>query len=73
MLFRSGGADDETNMGPAHEKCAIVKTSGEAPVKAKSDRIKANNLGIKKTSKRPMPGSKASGWKRKMDGTVVKR
>lgn len=68
-----GGADDETNMGPAHYKCAIDKTVNEAPIKAKSDRIKARNLGIKKTTRNPIPGSKASGWKRKMDGTVVKR
>jgi 5-methylcytosine-specific restriction enzyme A len=43
-----GGADDETNMGPAHERCAIDKTAGEAPVKAKGDRIRARHLGIKK-------------------------
>lgn len=68
-----GGADDETNMGPAHERCAIAKTTREAPVKAKGDRIRAKHLGIRKTVSRPMPGSKASGWKRKIDGTVVKR
>lgn len=67
-----GGADDETNMGPAHERCAIQKTVGEAPVKAKNDRQRAAHLGIKKSG-RPMVGSKASPWKRKMDGSVVKR
>jgi 5-methylcytosine-specific restriction enzyme A len=44
----ANGADDETNMRPAHEKCAIAKTVAEAPVKAKSDRIRAKHLGIKK-------------------------
>ncbi len=43
-----GGADDETNMAPAHERCAIDKTCGEAPVKAKNDRQRAKHLGIKK-------------------------
>jgi len=43
-----GGADDESNMGPAHERCAIDKTAKEAPVKAKGDRIRARHLGIKK-------------------------
>lgn len=43
-----GGADDERNMGPAHDHCARDKTSKEAPVKAKSDRVRANHLGIKK-------------------------
>lgn len=43
-----GGADDESNMAPAHQSCAIAKTVGEAPIKAKNDRIRANHLGIKK-------------------------
>lgn len=68
----AGGADDESNMGPAHEDCARDKTSKEAPVKAKSDRVRANYLGIPKSG-RPMPGSRASGWKKRMDGTVVRR
>ena len=42
------GADDETNMGPAHWRCAIEKTTAEAPVKAKTDRVRARHLGIKK-------------------------
>ena len=67
-----GGDDDERNMGPAHYKCAIEKTRQEAPVKAKSDRVRANHLGIKKT-RNPMPGSKASGWRKRMDGTVERR
>lgn len=58
-----GGADDESNMGPAHEHCARQKTSAEAPVKAKSDRVRANHLGIKK------PRS-IRGWK-KFNGTAV--
>lgn len=44
-----GGADDESNMAPAHDICAIAKTRSEAPVKAKSDRIRAKHLGIKST------------------------
>lgn len=43
-----GGADDETNMRPAHQHCAVKKTAAEAPVKAKSDRVRAKHLGIKK-------------------------
>lgn len=58
-----GGEDDERNMGPAHEHCARDKTSKEAPVKAKSDRVRANHLGIKK------PRS-IRRW-RKFDGTPV--
>lgn len=66
-----GGADDETNMGPAHYDCAIEKTVNEAPVKAKSDRVRANHLGIRKPSR--FPGSRDSGWRKKIDGTVERR
>ena len=58
-----GGSDDESNMGPAHKHCATQKTKDEAPVKAKSDRIRANFLGIKKP-RRTIPG-------RKFDGTPI--
>lgn len=65
-----GGPDDDTNRRPAHYGCAVKKTAGEAPVKAKSDRIRANHLGIKKSSNRPLPGTRASGIRKRMDGTV---
>lgn len=67
-----GGDDDERNMGPAHFDCAIEKTRQEAPVKAKSDRVRANHLGIKKTGN-PIPGSKRSPFKKRMNGDVVLR
>ena len=67
-----GGEDDERNMGPAHEDCARKKTSEEAPIKAKSDRVRANYLGVPKSG-RPMPGSRASGFKKKMNGQVERR
>lgn len=66
-----GGADDESNMGPAHERCAIEKTVSEAPVKAKSDRVRANHLGIRKPS--TFPCGRNSKWKRKVSGEVVPR
>ena len=39
------------------------------PVRAKSNRIRARHLGAHKP-RQVMPGSKASKFKRKMDGTV---
>lgn len=68
-----GGEDEFTNMLPAHERCAIAKTVSEAPVKAKTDRQRASHLGIKRRQSRPMIGSRASGWKRKMSGELVRR
>jgi 5-methylcytosine-specific restriction endonuclease McrA len=58
-----GGADDESNMGPAHQSCAVEKTVSEAPVKAKGDRVRAKHLGIRKRRT-------IRGW-RKFNGTPV--
>lgn len=66
-----GGADDESNLAPAHFHCAIEKTKAEAPVKAKSDRIRARHIGIRKPSK--FACSRQSKFKRKISGEVVLR
>lgn len=66
-----GGADDETNMAPAHQDCAVKKTTAEASVKAKGDRVRARHLGIKKPSR--FPGSRDSQWRKKVSGEVVRR
>jgi 5-methylcytosine-specific restriction endonuclease McrA len=58
-----GGADDDSNMRPAHYRCAIEKTTAEAPVKAKNDRIRARHLGIRK-SRKTIAG-------RRFDGTPI--
>ena len=50
-----------------------IKTkSHDMPKIRKATRIDDRQSGIKRQS-RPIPGSKASGWKLKMDGTVEKR
>ena len=70
-----GGEDAESNMGPAHEGCALVKTfgkSGDIAKAAKAKRVKSKHLGIKK-SKNPLPGGKGSRLKKKIDGSVVPR
>lgn len=70
-----GGEDTEANMAPAHEGCALAKTfgkSGDIAKAAKAKRVKSKHLGIKK-SKNPLPGSKGSKFKKKMDGSVVPR
>jgi len=67
----AGGSDDLENQRPAHRSCHAGKTKKDRPVIAKTNRMRAKNIGIKK--KATMPGSKGSKWKRKMDGTVVRR
>ncbi len=69
----SGGKDDESNWRPAHTHCHKDKSAQEAAPRAKGARVRADHLGIRRSKGRPMIGSKASGWKRKMDGTLVRR
>lgn len=68
-----GGADDDANRRPAHRRCHRILTATEdVPAIRKAQRREARHLGAKRTS-RPIPGSKASGWKRKLNGEVTRR
>jgi 5-methylcytosine-specific restriction endonuclease McrA len=71
IALGAGGKDELENMRPAHRKCHASKTATDRPVIAKTNRLRASHLGIRK--KPSMPGSRGSKWKRKMDGTVVER
>lgn len=52
--------------------CHRQKTSKrDIPAIAKTNRIRARQAGLKKKSN--FPGSKDSGWKKKMNGEVVRR
>lgn len=52
--------------------CHRVKTAAMRPIVDKTRRQAAKNAGIKAKSS-PLPGSKASGWRKRMDGTVERR
>lgn len=67
-----GGTDTDDNIRLTCMPCAGLKTKDDHSRAAKAKRVKAKHLGMKK-SKNPLPGSKSSKWKRKMDGTVVRR
>jgi 5-methylcytosine-specific restriction enzyme A len=73
---RPGDPNGPDNRGPAHEHCARDKTSKEARTSGKLRRQGMRHMGIKKESKwgsRPIAGSKASGWKRPMNGPARRR
>lgn len=70
--LETGGNNDASNLGVAHESCAIEKTKVDHKVGAKLKRIRQKHLGIK-AARTPLPGSRASKWKRKMDGSIVLR
>ena len=71
--LEAGGKDDATNWFVAHRKCHRVHTSTvDAPLIAKVKRIHQKHVGAKK-SRSPMPLGRDSKFKRKMDGTIVRR
>jgi 5-methylcytosine-specific restriction endonuclease McrA len=53
--------------------CHKAKTRQDVKKIAKSKRIQDRELGIKRKSSRPMPGSKASGFRIRMNRTVERR
>lgn len=71
-LWRDG-TNDLPNRGPAHVKCARVKTDKEATERAKGRRIAEKHFGAHQSSSRPLPGTKRSGLKKRFDGTVERR
>jgi 5-methylcytosine-specific restriction enzyme A len=64
-----GGADDDTNTAPAHERCRREKDRQDVPSIAKAKRIQAKFIGAK--PKRAWPGTDK--WKKKLNGETVRR
>lgn len=69
----NGGENRESNLAPALREAHRKKTAEDVKVRAKADRVRKKHLGIKTTPKHIVPGSRASKWKRRLDGTVVRR
>jgi hypothetical protein len=69
----NGGENRERNLGPIHEDCSKTKTAVDVAEKAVVYKKTAKALGVKLKRSKPFPGSRASKWKRKLDGTVVRR
>ena len=73
LALELGGADDDENRKPAHYKCHRAHTAEkDIPQIAKSNRQRAKHVGAHRP-RAIMPGSKASRFKKKMDGTVERR
>lgn len=67
------GDDSDDNIRPAHDACHRAKTSAEdIPRIAKAKRVAAKHTGAFRP-KATIPGSKGTRFKRKLDGTVVRR
>lgn len=69
-----GGLNRESNLQAVCPYCHKAKSASEMKVKSKIAKARQDRLGIKSKPKgRPMPGTKASGWKKRMDGSVERR
>lgn len=64
IALENGGTNAMSNRGPAHKACARQKTATDHKLSAKGKRVYADRIGAKSDKARPMPGSKASGWKK---------
>ncbi|MBO9398765.1 HNH endonuclease [Shimia sp. R9_2] len=64
--------DSDENLAPAHVSCHKQKTRKDKAAIAKAKRVNAKHIGAHQP-KSNLPGSRASKFKRKLDGTVVPR
>lgn len=69
----NGGEHRESNLAPALRDKHREKTAFDVAEKSIVRRKRMKSLGIAPKKGRPMPGSKASSLKRKMNGEVVRR
>lgn len=62
--------NSDENLRLAHRSCHKEKTAVDAGVIAKVKRIEAKFTGMRPASRNPLPGSRASGIRKRMNGTV---
>ncbi len=63
-----GGADDESNMKPAHRACHAVKTKEDVAANARAKRRKAKLYGGKGRSSWPKAPAGYNHWTRRIEG-----
>lgn len=68
-----GGEHAQHNLQPVLRDKHREKTREDVAAKAKAAGLAKKHHGIGTGRKAVIPGSKASGWKRRIDGTVVRR
>ena len=66
----NGGRNAETNLGLTCRWCLPEKNAEDVAEKAAVARVRSKHIGIKPRQSRPMPGSKASGIRKRMSGNV---
>jgi 5-methylcytosine-specific restriction enzyme A len=70
----NGGANRENNLHPLCAWCDPPKTRSDVKLKSDAYQKGLRHAGIKVAPKgRPLQGTVASGWRKRMDGTVQRR
>lgn len=73
LALALGGSNDWENRGPAHVACAKEKTRKDMGAIAQAKRREAKHIGAERKTSRPIPGSKASSLRKRMNGNVERR
>ena len=74
--FAEGGEDTAKNLLPICLACDAGiggKAADDTSEVAKGKRVRDRHLGIRRRKGRPMAGTRASGWRHKVDGTWERR
>lgn len=72
IALSNGGEHRESNLQPVLSSGHRAKTRDDVATKGKIARVRAKHLGVS-TKKATLPGSRASKWKRKISGEIVRR
>lgn len=67
------GTNERSNRGVAHVSCARKKTAKEAGDRSKVRDVAEKHYGAHRAKTRPMPCGRRSPFKKRMDGSVVRR
>lgn len=67
-----GGSDDDADLWPAHVKCKPKKDAADAALIADRNSFIDKNCVDAPRKSRPLPGTKASGIRKRMNGIVEK-
>jgi len=65
-----GGSDNDADLRPAHTKCKPAKDAADKKLIAKRNTTIDKGCADKPRKSRPMPGTKASGVRKRMNGDV---
>ena len=68
-----GGSDNDADLWPAHVRCKPKKDAADKALIADRNGFIDKNCADRPRKSRPLPGTKASGWKRSFSGEVTRR